>query len=161
LLSKRDINLKIYGPNWGKVGARSILRRAIHGSGVGPEDMAKALYYAKVSLGFLCKENRDDYTQRTFEIPACKGVLVAERTRRHLQFYKEGIEAEFFESSNYDEMVQKVDRLLAEEEYRENLRQHGHDALVANGHTYEDRLKRLFELYNRHRGPSRSFVQSG
>lgn len=151
LASKLPINLKIYGQNWGKVARRSPLRNCIQGRGLGPDDMAKALFYSKVSLGFLCKENRDDYTQRTFEVPACKGVLLAERTPRHAQFYQEGIEVELFESSNYAEMVTKVEYLLREDQYREAIRERGHEAVLARRHTYADRLSRLIELYKQRR----------
>ena len=147
LATTLPIDLKIYGSSWSTVANRTSLGKYIQGRSLGPEDMAKALFYSKVSLGFLCKENRDDYTQRTFEIPACKGVLLAERTSRHSQYYREGIEAEFFDSSNYEEMVSKVAHLLKDEPRREAIRQRGHEAIVANGHTYADRLKRLIELY--------------
>ena len=55
--------------------------------------MARALGGSKLSLGFLRKKNRDLYTVRTFEIPACNGVLLAERTRAHEAIYKGGVEA--------------------------------------------------------------------
>ena len=100
-----------------------------------------------MALAFLRKENRDDYTQRTFEIPACNGVLLAERTRRHVQFYNEGTEAEFFEADSNGELVEKVSLLLADKGRRERLRGAGRAVLLRQRHTYKDRLTRLLEIY--------------
>jgi spore maturation protein CgeB len=111
-------------------------------------EMAKAIGGAKISLAFLRKENRDDYTQRTFEIPACGGVLLAERTARHLDFYQEGVEAEFFDANSNDDLVSKALFLLKNDVHREKLRGAGRAALLRQQHTYEDRVARLIELYS-------------
>jgi glycosyltransferase involved in cell wall biosynthesis len=142
----------IWGAQWGRVGARSPLRPFIRHAEVVLDDMAKALGGAKVSLAFLRKENRDDYTQRTFEIPACGGLLLGERTARQQSYYREGVEAEFFDPSGPDELVDKVKRLLADPRRREAVRVAGREALLRQRHTYRDRLDRLFELYRRARG---------
>jgi spore maturation protein CgeB len=144
---KIPLRFKIFGYNWHKVSASSPLKPYIDGRTLVPEEMSKAIYYSKVTLGFLCKENRDDYTQRTFEIPACKGVLLAERTDRHLQYYEEGEEAEFFTSSDYKELLEKVHLLLTNDEQRDKIRLNGFSRVTTNHHTYADRLSRLIDLY--------------
>lgn len=147
LVRSARVDLKIYGPNWDRLPRRSPLSGFIQGRSLAPEDMANAIFFSKVSIGFLCKENRDDYTQRTFEIPACKGVLLAERTTRHMHLYREGSEAEFFNSSDYDELALKTKRLLGSEAHRECLRQAGYEAVLRGHHTYQDRLTRLLALH--------------
>lgn len=137
----------IHGGQWHKLSRHSPLRPYVRSREVVLTDMAKALGGAKIALGFLRKENRDDYTQRTFEIPACAGVLLAERTPRHLSFYREGVEAEFFDPDSPDELVAKVRQLLADPDRRESMRAAGQEALLSQKHTYRDRLERLFELY--------------
>jgi spore maturation protein CgeB len=142
------LNLKIYGPNWEKkTGAFSPLWKYIQKRSLGPEEMRKAIYYSKISLGFLCKENRDDYTQRSFEVPAIKGTLLAERTKRHLSFYSEGEEAEFFDSDNFEELLEKTVKLLKNDQLRKQLSEQGHIRVKASNHTYKDRLERLLYLY--------------
>ena len=116
--------------------------------------MASAIGGAKIALGFLRKENRDQYTQRTFEIPACGGVLLAERTPQHLKWFREGVEAEFFDADNPDELCGKVTELLANSGKRERMRAAGRTRVIEGGHTYRDRLDQLFARYHlRRRDP--------
>lgn len=142
----RPFTLHIFGNHWVKTG-RDILRPYIRGKSLGPAEMAKAIYYSKVALGFLCKENRDDYTQRTFEIPAAGGLFLAERTQRHLQYYAEGLEAVYFDADNYTELLEKVELMLDNDKLNASIRANGLARLAAGHHTYKDGLNRLLELF--------------
>jgi spore maturation protein CgeB len=137
----------IYGANWHKLSPWSPLRPFVRGRCVVLEDFAKAIGGAKVALGFLRRENRDDYTQRSFEIPACGGCLLAERTSRHQQMYLEGEEAEFFDANSGDELVAKTKRLLAEDSYRERIVAGGLSAVARGMNTYADRMKLLLKMF--------------
>jgi spore maturation protein CgeB len=148
LVQRVPARYSIWGWGWKNAGNRSPLVPFLHGHGVMLDEMAKALGGARVALGFLRRANRDDYTQRTFEIPACNGVLLAERTARHQQLFSEGIEAEFFEPTSIDELAAKVQGLLTNDTAREAIRAAGHLAVTQRHHTYEDRLLRLIEVYN-------------
>ena len=80
---------------------------AVHRGGeVYDDDYARALTGAQIGLGFLRKVCPDQHTTRTFEIPACGSMLLADRTDEHRSFFTEGREAEFF--SGPDELVDKV-----------------------------------------------------
>jgi spore maturation protein CgeB len=137
----------IWGGGWENVTSRSPLRPYIKRKDVMCDDMAKAIGGAKIALGFLRKKNRDDYTQRTFEIPACGGLLLAERTSRHRSFFEEGLEAEFFDPISSDELVAKTRALLADDDRRDRIRSAGRTALHRQKHTYHDRVARLLELH--------------
>ncbi len=137
----------IYGAQWSRVEKGSPLQPYLRGREVALDDMARAIGGARVALAFLRKENRDDYTQRTFEIPACGGVLLAERTARHRSYYREGVEAELFDPEDPGELIAKVKRLLSDAPYRESIRAAGRAALLRQRHTYADRLERVFELH--------------
>jgi spore maturation protein CgeB len=141
----------IWGNQWERVGPTSLLRPYLRCKEVVMDDMAKALGSAKLALGFLRKDNRDDYTQRTFEIPACGGVFVGERTARHAAYYREGTEATFFDPSKPGSLAQIVRGLLGDDAKRESLRRAGRDALLRQKHTYADRLARLLELHGQAR----------
>lgn len=109
------------------------------------EDYAKALCGAKVCLAFLSKLNRDTWTRRCFEIPACGRVLLAERTEDLMRLFKEGEEACFF--STPEELVQKTGWLLANPAIRERIARGGLQRVWADRHDVESRardfLKRL------------------
>jgi spore maturation protein CgeB len=152
LVAQVPARYAIWGNLWGQVSRRSPLRPFIRARDVMQQDMAKAIGGAQISLGFLRKKNRDDYTQRTFEIPACGGLLLAERTARHLAIYREGVEAEFFDPDRPDELVSKVRALLADPVRSAAIREAGHAALLSQHQTYRDRLERLLQLHAQRRG---------
>lgn len=70
------------------------------------EEYCKALCGAKMCLAFLSKLNRDTYTRRCFEIPACGQLLICEKTDDLARIFKEDEEAVFFLDKN--ELVQKA-----------------------------------------------------
>lgn len=73
-------------------------------------EYVKAICGAEVCLVFLSKLNRDTYTRRCFEIPACGRTMLCERTYDMINFFKEDEEACFF--SSYDELIAKLNMLL-------------------------------------------------
>ena len=148
LVTEVPARYAIYGSQWDKVGRRSPLKPFLHPTTIVMDEMAKAIHGAKVSLAFLRKENRDDYTQRSFEIPACGGVLLAERTYMHKTLYQEGEEAEFFDPYSRSELPLKVSKLLEDKTQREMLRRNGRTALLRQSHTYHDRMQRLLALHD-------------
>jgi spore maturation protein CgeB len=147
LVRQLDVRVEIYGSQWEKLSASSDLIKYVKGQGAYGDEMCKLIGGSNMSLGFLRKENRDQYTQRTFEIPACGGVLLGERTSEHLDIYQEGREAEFFDPTDPGELIDKVRALLADAPRREAMRAAGNAALLRGHHTYHDRMERLFSLF--------------
>lgn len=103
------------------------------------DDYAKALCGAKVCLAFLSKLNRDTYTRRCFEIPACGRVMLAERTPDLQNMFKEDEEACFF--SSVEELVEKVRWLLENPDERERIAVAGKERVWADGHDVKSRAK--------------------
>lgn len=107
------------------------------------DEYAKALCGAKVCLCFLSKLNRDTYTRRCFEIPACGRVMLAERTADLMRFFKEDEEACFF--STQDELVTKAKWLIDNPDIRERIAQAGLRRVWADGHDVGSRAKYFVE----------------
>src|SRR5262249_5202317 len=82
------------------------LAQVWRGDEIYDDDYARALTGAKIGIGFLRAVCHDQHTTRTFEIPACGSMLLADRTEEHRQFFREGEEADFFSSE--DEFLDKA-----------------------------------------------------
>jgi len=83
-----------------------VIAAALQGGEVYADDYARALTNARIGVGFLRTAWPDQHTTRTFEIPACGSMLIADRTQEHEEFFAEGKEAEYFGSE--EELVDKV-----------------------------------------------------
>jgi spore maturation protein CgeB len=139
-LAKAGIRVKIWGGHYWNRTVLGDIYESI--SPIVPADgveYAKALSGAKICLCFLSKMNRDTYTRRCFEIPACGKVMLAERTNDLLNFFKEDQEACFFSSN--EELVRKVQWLLKNPDIRENIARSGMRRVWADGHDVFTRAK--------------------
>jgi spore maturation protein CgeB len=110
------------------------------------EIYSKALCGAKICLCFLSKLNRDTYTRRCFEIPACGKVMLAERTNDLLQFFKEDEEACFF--STPEELVSKAKWLINNPDIRNSIAKAGLKRVWADGHDVGSRAKYFLSVIN-------------
>jgi spore maturation protein CgeB len=108
----------------------------------------KALCGAKVCLCFLSKLNRDTYTRRCFEIPACGRVMLAERTDDLMGMFKEDEEACFFSSN--EELVQKAQWLIANPDICEGIARAGMRRVWADGHDVESRARSFIMALDKH-----------
>lgn len=116
---------------------------------IGPaegDNYAKALCGAKVCLAFLSKLNRDTYTRRCFEIPACGAVMLAERTPDLLRMFKEDEEACFF--SSVDEMIEKARWLVDNDAIRNKIAEAGLRRVWSEGHDVGSRARQFLGLLN-------------
>lgn len=137
-LVRSGLSVKLFS---GKYWTRKILGDLYPYFGrVGPvygEDYARALSGAKVCLAFLSRLNRDTYTRRCFEIPACGRVMLAERTKDLLGMFREDEEACFFSSG--EELVAKAWWLIRNPDRAEKIAQAGLRRVWADGHDVKSR----------------------
>ena len=117
----------------------NLLSRAHQGGEVYADDYARALTGSKIGLGFLRSLCPDQHTTRTFEIPACGSLLLADRTEEHLEFFEEGKEAEFFASC--EELLDKVKFYCSNESARKRVADRGYQRCKEGGYAYVCRLR--------------------
>jgi len=134
------VRLHLYGGFWER---HPRLRRRHRGMALG-RDYRLAIGGAKIAPCLVRRANRDGHVMRTFEIPACGGFLLAERTAEHLEFFEEDKEAAYFSSP--EEMADKVRYYLNHEAERVRLAQAAHRRVVAERHTYRHRLEQILAL---------------
>ena len=142
--------LNVWGGGWHKMSRPSYwrrrrawarLRRRIRGHELWGEDMGKALQANKIALGLLYHANRDRHTSRSFEIPACGGFMLAERTAEHQHFFAEDREAVYFDT--FDEMMDKIRYYLRDDAARTRIAAAGHRRCLESGYRYVDRAREL------------------
>ena len=135
----QEFDVRLFGEYWNRVPAlRNIGRGLIFG-----RDYRLAQGSSRIALNFIRRANWDGHTMRTFEIPACGGFLLTQRTSEQLEFFEEGKEMACFSSP--EEMVEKVRYYLSHEEERQRIAQAGHQKVTNGGHTYRDRLTRILQ----------------
>jgi spore maturation protein CgeB len=117
------------------------LARCIKGGEVYGEQYAWALGTAKIGIGFLRKICPDQHTTRTFEIPACGSLLLADRTPEHEELFEEHVEAEFFESEA--EMLDKLKFYLRNESSQRAMAIKGYERCQNSGYSYTARVRKV------------------
>jgi spore maturation protein CgeB len=75
------------------------------------KDYREAVWRSKINLSFITHSNQDEFVHKSFEIAACGGFLLAERSAGHEARFVEGEEAVFF--TGFEECAEKIARYLA------------------------------------------------
>jgi spore maturation protein CgeB len=134
-----DLNLALYGGKWN----RSMhLRRHWRGIAFGRE-FRMALSCSKIALNLVRRANRDGHVMRTFEIPACRAFMLANRTDEHLDLLTEGEEAVYFDSDS--DLIEQVSHYLDRDMARQAIADRGYKKITAGAHTYKHRLMSLIQ----------------
>ena len=150
-LAENGVKVTIWGNGWaGWVGRHPNLD--VKNEFLFGEDYSRAICATKINLNFLRKINRDEVTSRSIEIPACGGVMLAERTRRHQDFFTEGKEAEFFGSN--EELLAKIRKYLPDNLAREKMSRAGRERCLNSGYSMRAQLTAMLaESANSTDGP--------
>jgi spore maturation protein CgeB len=142
-LVRAGIPLSIFGHRWQRAPEWPVLAASYRGGHLDPDDYCRAILGAKIALCLLVKENRDEYTRRTMEIPALGRLLLAPRTAEHQRLYHEGEEAFFF--SGVEECIRLCRTLLQDESRRRAVARAGHDRCLRNGHYNEPVMSAILQ----------------
>jgi spore maturation protein CgeB len=103
----------------------------------------EAIWRSKINLSFVTKSNQDECAQKSFEIAACGGFLLAERTEGHMQRFQEDEEAVFFSST--DELIAKVRLYLPDEAARNRIAAAGRARAVRDGYDSDRQVALIVE----------------
>lgn len=142
-LIQRGVPLTIRGPHWQKAPEWPALKPHWAGGAVSGDDYAKAIQCAKVNLGLLSKDNRDQHTTRSLEIPALGALLCAERTIEHTQMYDEGVEALFW--SDAASCADACKLALGDDTLRRSIAQAGHRRYLDGGWQNEAVMRSIID----------------
>lgn len=141
-LARHGIDIHIWGNGWtSAMRSKADERLVIHGHPLHEDDYTDALSNSAISFCFLRKLNRDLHTSRTFEIPACGGFMIAERTEEHLDYFSEDEEAVYFTDQN--ELLTKVRYYLANAEERVRIASAGRQRCIKDDYSYHKLVKKM------------------
>ena len=139
--ARADLPVRVFSNErqWRDQLPADVMRTVGPRAGIYGDAYREKLSRLKISICFLSCWNRDTYTRRVFEIPACGGFLLCERTAFMQSLYEEDREAVFFSSP--DEFVDKVSYYLSHEPERAAIAAAGRVRLLRDQHDVHTRLR--------------------
>jgi hypothetical protein len=145
-LAEAGVQVRVWGNGWDQ---RSTDKVRIEGIPIFNSN--RGLFYSKaicatdINLGFLRHRNRDTHTSRTFEIPACGGFMLAERTEEHETLFVPDVEAAFFSSD--EELIEKTMYYSKNPDLRIKIAKAGFER-TSNEYTSIGQMSRALEFIN-------------
>jgi spore maturation protein CgeB len=104
-------------------------------------DYREAIWRSKINLSFLTHSNQDEFAHKSFEIAACGGFLLAERSAGHAARFVEDQEAVFF--TGIDECAAKIQRYLPDETARERIAAAGQARAMRDGYDNDTQVSSI------------------
>jgi spore maturation protein CgeB len=101
----------------------------------------EAMWDSKVNLSFLTHSNQDEFVHKSFEIAACGGFLLAERSEGHLARFVEDEEAVFF--TGFEECAEKIRRYLPDAAARGRIAAAGRARAVRDGYGNDAQMAKV------------------
>lgn len=142
-LAQNGIKVRVWGSQEWKQVAQTSKNIEFAGGELKNESYCKALSGCKISLCFLRKCNLDKQTTRSIEIPACKSMMIAERTDEHKELFLEDVEAVYFD--NNEELLKKVLYYLSHDDERKAIAESGYNRCINSGYSNENRIKSIIQ----------------
>ena len=142
-LLDNGINIRVFGTRWQSSRVLPFeFARSIHP--VYGAEYRRFLSAAKIALVFLSSRNRDVYTRRCFEIPACSTLMVTPRNKYISALFKEGKEVEYFHSKQ--ELLNVVRSNLRDSSKRERLASSGLNRVREEMHNEIGRARSIISI---------------
>ena len=107
------------------------------------DEYREGIWRSKINLSFITHSNKDEFTHKSFEIAACEGFLLAERSQGHLDRFVEDEEAVFF--STIEECVEKIRRYLPDEPARRRISAAGRARAESSGYHNDAQVARIVD----------------
>ncbi len=139
------LRLRIFGSYWNRCGSVA-LRKLTHGSAVRGQGYARVICSSRINLAIMgvSDDAFDETTTRTFEIPACGGFMLHERTDEVLGLYAEDREIACFGSAS--ELADKVNYYLKNPSEARRIAEAGHHRTVPQ-YSYDNRMKQILAYH--------------
>jgi spore maturation protein CgeB len=103
----------------------------------------EGIWRSKINLSFITHSNQDEFVHKSFEIAACGGFLLAERSAGHKARFREDEEAVFF--TGFDECAAKIRRYLPDEAARTRIAAAGRARALRDGYSNDAQVARILD----------------
>ena len=141
-LAYHGVEIHIYGSGWNKPQFQNHHKNIhLHFETLLNKQYSDAISCSKVALCFLRKINRDLHTSRSIEIPACRTLMIAERTDEHNNLFIEDKEAVYFSSK--EELLEKVKFFTENDMKREIIAMNGYKKCLDQDYSYHNMAKKI------------------
>lgn len=137
------MNIKVWGGGWHRA-HKQFKTRIECRPPIFAEEMCKVVCSSKINVNILTIENHDTSNLRNFEVPACNGFQLTERSDRILELFEENKEIACF--STPEELAFQCGYFLEHQHEREQIRAGGFERVVSGKHTMLDRAKQIITV---------------
>jgi spore maturation protein CgeB len=143
-----SLDLAIWGNGWERCRSKRV-KPCIQGRAVNGSAYAAALSAARINLAIMSGVVRgvaqgDETTTRTYEIPACRGFMLHERSPELLTLFEEDKEVVCFDSA--EEAAAKIKYYLAHPREREAIAEAGYGRCVP-AYSYDNRMWEILQWH--------------
>lgn len=114
------------------------------------EQYREGIWRSRINLSFLTHSNQDEFVHKSFEIAACEGFLLAERSPGHLARFVEDEEAVFF--NGIEECAAKIRHYLLDEAARARIARAGRLRAERSGYSNDAQMARVIACVHSLRG---------
>jgi spore maturation protein CgeB len=154
LWRERGFPVVISGDRMWKVRLEPEAAKALYtGTELYGKDYREAMWRSKINLSFITHSNQDEFVHKSFEIAACGGFLLAERSEGHMTRFIEDEEAVFFKG--FEECAEKIRRYLPDVEARERIARAGRERAVRDGYGNDAQVAKIIEALRGRRAAAR------
>jgi len=129
--------------SWGKALGPEMFGRMFREGELTGDQYREGIWRSKINLSFITHSNADEFAHKSFEITACGGFLLAERSEGHTSRFVEDEEAVFF--TGEDELLEKIRRYLPDEAARARIAAAGRARAVKSGYGNDTQVGLILE----------------
>ncbi|MFH1062519.1 MAG: glycosyltransferase [Candidatus Omnitrophota bacterium] len=137
-------NVKIWGAQWNRSKPSFKKKFEITNKIAWLEDMSKVVSSTKIIVDNLTKGQTDKVNMKNYQIPACGGVLLTQRTDVIQELFEENKEVICYDS--LEELREKCEYYLKNEAARNSIAVNGYKKVVSAPNTILDRIKDILQV---------------
>ncbi len=112
------------------------------------DEYRRTLSRALMAIAFISKRNRDVWTTRCFEIPACRVAMLTPDNAHMRSFFGED-EVIYYEDGNVEDIVAKAVAWSQQPDRCRDLAEAGWRRCTVGGHSEVDRARQIADLWER------------